>query len=85
MAAEVLVDGPTRTKIKDDTSLDSLKKAVEDLTNHFQQMQKEAQEAGSKAAADATKEPVGATAGSTERSNSTSSSNNSDVVDTEIV
>ncbi|MBK9622953.1 MAG: molecular chaperone DnaK [Candidatus Obscuribacter sp.] len=82
--AEMLI-GELKQKIKDDTSLDSLKKAVEDLTNHFQQMQKEAQEAGSKAAADATKEPVGATAGSTERSNSTSSSNNSDVVDAEIV
>ena len=46
--AEMLI-GELKQKIKDDTSLDSLKKAVEDLTNHFQQMQKEAQEAGSKA------------------------------------
>ncbi|MBK7841976.1 MAG: hypothetical protein IPJ49_30745 [Candidatus Obscuribacter sp.] len=76
--------GELKQKIKDDIG-SIASKAVEDLTNHFQQMQKEAQEAGSKAAADATKEPGGATAGSTERSNSTSSSNNSDVVDAEIV
>jgi len=82
--AEMLISD-LKQKIKDDTSHDSLKKAVEDLTNHFQLMQKEAHEAGSKAAADAAKEPVGATAGSADRGNNASSGNNNDVVDAEIV
>ena len=83
--AELLI-GELRQKMKDDVSFETLKQAVEDLTQHFSIMQSEAQAANARqsAANDAKKEPVGATAGNGS-DKAASNGKDQDVVDAEIL
>ncbi|MBX9940046.1 MAG: molecular chaperone DnaK [Candidatus Obscuribacterales bacterium] len=76
-----LLSSELRQKIKDDLAYEALKEALDDLAAHLRTMQSEAQAAsasGATAAPTGEREPVGAAAGG-------ASSNNSDVVDAEIV